>query len=43
VFFGGAVLPSEPGAKFMMMVMYFGDPGRGGNLVKTWHQETVRP
>jgi hypothetical protein len=47
MFFGGAVLPSEEGPKFLMMLMYFGDPGRGNGLVGTWQalkplQDTVK-
>jgi FAD/FMN-containing dehydrogenase len=47
VFFGGAVLSSEQGARFLMMMLYFGDPGHGDGLFKTWQalkplQDTVK-
>jgi FAD/FMN-containing dehydrogenase len=47
VFFGGAVLPSEHGPKFLMMLLYFGATGHGNSLVRTWQdlkplQDTVK-
>jgi hypothetical protein len=47
VFFGGAVLPSHQGPGFLMMMLYFGEPGHGNGLFKTWQalkplQDTVK-
>jgi berberine-like enzyme/FAD binding domain-containing protein len=47
VMFDGAVLPSEQGPRFLMMMLYFGEPGHGNDLFKTWQalkplQDTVK-